>query len=498
MSSFVVVAIGTTEIHKAMSTSATLQGGMVGPLDKRRRVTRCLSCAKRRIKCEGGVPCASCIRKNTTCVAQKQSGHGMAVFVNQTQQDDFGGTHRNSGQKDMTIKNQHTSGIHPLDFIGKDNGTRLLDYFVSFIRQNKFTMGFSSIVPELLPLISTSPLLYHAVVAVGALDANRHTGGRALQGEKPPYVDAMTSYHKSIGILRGCVGKINVMQREDILWATFFLGLFELLSDDSGEGWVKHMLYGTSKMLQLAGPSDCMSSARRIFYDLFRILEASRALLFDEETILSQECWLQLQRTLSSDATRWEPLDEIITLMIQASDFSQRSGAIIDTIPEAERFTDPSVALIATEGLDVQETIYNWHTKTLLQLVQDGPNEYSNLALLYYHALLIFLSGHYDYFTYWDNIPAPVLSPAEISEHLSSILYLSGDVLRHSKIPGVMLFFPVTVAGARARTVDQRSVILNLLDMVFSRGFVVANKIRDGLLKRWTSRDREETMHLAT
>lgn len=120
------------------------------------------------------------------------------------------------------------SGIHPLDFIGKDKRTRLLDYFVSFIQQNMFTMGFSSIVPDLLPLISTSPLLYHAVIAVGALDANRHTGGRALQGEKPPYVDAMTSYHKSISILRFCVGKSNVMQREDVLWATFFLGLFEV------------------------------------------------------------------------------------------------------------------------------------------------------------------------------------------------------------------------------------------------------------------------------
>jgi hypothetical protein len=154
----------------------------------------------------------------------------MAVFVNQTQQDDFGGAHRSSAQKGMTVKNRHSPGNHPLDFIGKDNGTRLLDYFVSFIQQNMFTTGFSSIVPDLLPLISSSPLLYHAVIAVGALNANRHTGGRALQGEKPPFVDAMTSYHKSIGILRSCVRNNNVMQREDVLWATFFLGLFEVCS----------------------------------------------------------------------------------------------------------------------------------------------------------------------------------------------------------------------------------------------------------------------------
>ncbi|CAG8908917.1 unnamed protein product [Penicillium egyptiacum] len=431
------------------------------------------------------------------CVAQQQSGHGMPMFVNKTQRNDFGCGRPSSDQNGMAIKG-YGAGIHPIKSIGRDKGTRLLDYFVAFIQQNMFTMSFSSIVPELLPLISTSSVLYHAVIAVGALDANRYTGGRALQGEKPPYVDAMTSYHRSMGILRSSLGDSNVMQKEDVLWATFFLGLFELLSDDSGEGWVKHMLYGTSKMLQLAGPSDCMSSARRTFYDLFRVLEASRALLYNEETILSQECWLRLQETLSSDAIRWEPMEEIITLMIETSAFSLRAGTIIRMIPDAERFTDPSVALIGAEGLDVQETIYNWHSKTLLQLVQDGPNQYSNLALLYYHALLIFLSGNYDYFPYWDQIPAPVLSPAEITEHLTTILYLSGEVLRHSKIPGVMLFFPMTVAGSRARTVDQKSKILDLLDQVFRKGFVVATRIRDNCLERWAKRDREETMHLAT
>ncbi|KAJ5296487.1 Cupin 2 conserved barrel [Penicillium atrosanguineum] len=477
-----------------MSTLTKLQRRTVGPLDKRRRVTRCLGCAKRRIKCEGGAPCAHCTRQNTMCVPQKQSERGVSIFVNQTRQGDLGGCHKTSDQKKMAITNKRNSGNDQIHSIGRDRGTRLLDYFVSFIQQNLFTMSFSSIVPELLPLISTSPLLYHAVIAVGGLDANRHSAGRALQGEKPPYVDAMTSYRTSMSILRSCLGEINVVQREDVLWATFFLGLFELLSDDSGEGWVKHMLHGTSKMLQLTGPSSCMSSPRRIFYDLFRVLEASRALLYNEETILSQECWLRLQKTLSSEETRWDPMEEIITLMIQTSAFSLRAHDIIENISEPERFTNLSVALLAAEGLMVQENIYNWHAKTLLQLFQDDTNEYLNLALLYYHALLIFLSGNYDYFPYWDKLQAPVLSPSEVSDHLVAILDLSADVLLHSKIPGVMLFFPVTVAGSRARSVNQKSKVLNLLDQVFCKGFVVANRVRDGLLIRWAERDQKASI----
>lgn len=45
------------------------------------------------------------------------------------------------------------------------------------------------------------------------------------------------------------------------------------------------------------------------------------------------------------------------------------AGTMIMMLPEAERFTDPSVALIRIEGLNVQQTIYDWHSKTLLQLV---------------------------------------------------------------------------------------------------------------------------------
>lgn len=187
-----------------------------------------------------------------------------------------------------------------------------------------------------------------------------------------------------------------------------------------------------------------------------------------------------------------------MSYLVYFTDPMNRAGAIIEKIPEAERFTDPSVALIAAEGLNVQETIYNWHTKALLQLVQDGPNHYSNLALLYYHALLIFVSGNYDYFPYWDNIAAPVLSHAEISEHITTIVYLSSEVLCHSKIAGVMLLFPLTVAGARAWRVHQRSEILNLLNQIFCKGFMVANRIRDNLLERWDYTDREGIINLPT
>ncbi|KAL2843073.1 fungal-specific transcription factor domain-containing protein [Aspergillus pseudodeflectus] len=348
-------------------------------------------------------------------------------------------------------------------------------------------MGFPFIIWDLLPLISTSPVLHQAVMAVGALHANRNNVERASIKEK---VAAMRSYHMSMVALQECLGDKNVVQRDDVLWATFFLGLFELLSDHSGEGWAKHMLYGTSKMLQLVGPSGCKSSLRRAFYDLFRVLEASRSLLYNEETILSQQCWLQLHVCSDSDiTTRWEPMEEITILMIQTSAFSLRARSLVESVPELDRYTDASITILATEGLEIQATIYNWHTEALLHLSQGCFDGYIDLSLLYYHALLIFLSGNFDYFPYWNNIPAPVLCPMDVSDHLSAILELAEQILSQYKIPGVMLFFPLTVAGSRARDPAQRSQIVSLLDRVFRTGFVVANRVKIGIQDRWVKRD---------
>jgi hypothetical protein len=77
----------------------------------------------------------------------------------------------------------------------------------------------------------------------------------------------------------------------------------------------------------------------------------------------------------------------------------------------------------------------------------------------------------------------------DVSDHLSAILELAEQILSQCKIPGVMLFFPLTVAGSRARDPAQRSQIVSSLDRVFHTGFVVANRVKIGILDRWVKRD---------
>ncbi|KAL2831383.1 hypothetical protein BDW59DRAFT_169663 [Aspergillus cavernicola] len=311
---------------------------------------------------------------------------------------------------------EQSNTIAPLKTIPVDQNTRFLGQFVVFVEKNALTMSFLLILPDLLSLMPTSAVMHHAATALGALEAIR------FSQEIIP-----------------CLGEANVAERDDVLWTTIFLGLFELLSDKSGNGWIKHMLYGTLKMLQLAGPSMVKSPLRRGFFDLFRVLEASRSLLYNEETILSQECWIKLQKNLSStEDIPWEPMDGILNLIIETSAFSLR-------------VTD----------------------------------DYFFLSLLYYHALIIFLSGNYNYFPYWDNIPAPILSPDEVADHVNIILDILEQLVSRSRLPGVMLFFPFTVAGSRARRDDHKTNILSLIDRIMNDGFVVAHRVKDKMVARW-------------
>lgn len=93
--------------------------------------------------------------------------------------------------------------------------------------------------------------------------------------------------------------------------------------DPSGEGWSKHMLSGTCQLLQLAGPQQKMSFLRKFFFELFRVLEASRAVLYGDSTILSHPDWLAFQQArASTSAGDWDSLGSILSLMIQISKFN--------------------------------------------------------------------------------------------------------------------------------------------------------------------------------
>jgi hypothetical protein len=96
--------------------------------------------------------------------------------------------------------------------------------------------------------------------------------------------------------------------------------------DVTGEGWVKHFLYGTSKILQLRGPEAHLAGSGRSFFLTIRVFEICRSLIYSEPTFLGEEDWMDLIRRIRDEDKRidWHSKEELFDLMITCSSLSHR------------------------------------------------------------------------------------------------------------------------------------------------------------------------------
>jgi hypothetical protein len=93
--------------------------------------------------------------------------------------------------------------------------------------------------------------------------------------------------------------------------------------DKTGEGWLKHILYGTSRILQLRGPLAYLIDPGRGFYLIVRIFEICRSLIYSKPTFLSQPKWKSLMTDLR-EQSEFHPKERLFDLMIECSSINQK------------------------------------------------------------------------------------------------------------------------------------------------------------------------------
>ena len=106
--------------------------------------------------------------------------------------------------------------------------SRILDSSFAFMRRNQFVHDPEGLVKILVPALETSPFLRSAVVAVGALDSARRGACRSHSQPDSPRLIAFKSYSDAIHGLQAALHDQNIAERDDVLWGTFFLGVFEV------------------------------------------------------------------------------------------------------------------------------------------------------------------------------------------------------------------------------------------------------------------------------
>ncbi|UNI22373.1 hypothetical protein JDV02_008268 [Purpureocillium takamizusanense] len=427
---------------------------VVGPLDRRRRVTRCQPCAQRRIKCQGGPPCDYCVRASKTCRPQSP----------RARPDDVTAIIVACHPPPPPIRTRPRT---PDDAL-------FLDCFASFLRRRcHLTRVFvDAAANDLARLVHESAPVKDLAVAIGALDASRQGPVTvAARGGREARCTAFRAYGRAMSRLQTRLSDPDAVAGEDVVWSTFLLGLFELMAEASGDGWATHMFYGTARVLQLAGPGQVLPHRRGLF-GAFRVLEATRAIIYGHDTFLSGDAW---RSVVDGDAAN--PMVAVLDLMIRASSFSKRFFTNIEGIPPRARPYSPVIDSLARDGVALFDLIHAWEGAT--------PTEpFAELANANHRALELFFCRNFTYYDCWLERKVPRLEPRERGAHVEGVLRAC-EAVQQSGIPGALLLFPLRMAGANTADAKQKKRILRLLGGIYAQGFVVADRITTDLHEYW-------------
>ncbi|PNP38559.1 hypothetical protein TGAMA5MH_09640 [Trichoderma gamsii] len=336
----------------------------------------------------------------------------------------------------------------------------------------------------------TSPALRDLGIAIGALDASRRASTRACLEPDWPQCVAYRSYSRSLQSLQLQLQTEDVGTGQDVAWTTFLLGVFELMAEPSGTGFAKHMLYGTSKVLQLAGPYAHQSTLQKRLLDAFRVLEANRAILYGDDTFLSESKWSFNNRVTTKQAAVPDPMADIVELMIQTSRFSKQLFQIVEDTPTEKRSTSSAVKALAREGTALDHRITTWNNDSLLESPITDP--FTQVSFAYYYALQLFHCRNFTYYSCWETGTVPELSLLETNAYVAAIIDVCDKTIRASNIPGVILLFPLRMAGAHVGF-ERRGKILKLLQQIYNSGFVVAETIKADLCDFWAFKELESS-----
>jgi hypothetical protein len=268
------------------------------------------------------------------------------------------------------------------------------------------------------------------------------------------------------------------------------------MRDQTGTNWLAHFMNGTSTLLRLQGPSllepqDKETEHRQVFFFSMRIFEISRALIYTDTTFLVtpewskaiDAYWIQHPTSRTPKEALFDMLPQIVDLAMRTLDFVDKAQTM-QWQEQRQRATK-----LAQEGFFLHSALLHWHSHSLLPVCLTGQEKQPEtlIARVYYHTISIYLDGIFSYhlpFTATYAPSSPILDCSAIDNHVASILDLSQELLAQGTA-GILLFFPLRVAGARAKDSRAQSEILGSLRTIVQRGFVVAESFVEDLSDLW-------------
>ncbi|ATY59336.1 Zn(2)-C6 fungal-type DNA-binding domain [Cordyceps militaris] len=462
---------------------------MLGPFDRRWKRSRCQRCARSHLKCSGATPCTNCNSKGTSCIYAVATTADAPIII-------LTPSSRPGHAAASSVVRRKAAAPRPGPAL---DDARYFYYFDVFAQRNSFTGKNHSFTMDVRQMaeLQTVPYFLNSIRALGAIQASRLTPPKSRHAG-----DAYTSYtlySKAVVGLRKSLdereGKMADSSRTALLWTTLFLGMFELMSDTSGMGWLQHMVHGTAKGLAASGPSICATPAGARMFLQAKMFEVCRTIVFNDQSFLTRPEWRKASEQLwtnGSFSDEWRPLDALVDLMLLCPDLRYRANRFCQAEDDNPSIGVPDEARdIASAGMALREALTAWHDTHLARDEEGtaGEDECGMLTRLFWSAISIYLSGEFDYeMHHWRRfgLAVPTLDGETVRRHVETILALGERALERSSLSPLLLLFPLRIAGARSAWAPpaQRARVLRVLDSIAER-FAVGQAIREGLTDAW-------------
>ncbi|KZM18558.1 hypothetical protein ST47_g10332 [Ascochyta rabiei] len=255
-------------------------------------------------------------------------------------------------------------------------------------------------------------------------------------------------------------------------------------------------------MLTLSGANN---EQHQEFFFSARIFEISRALIYTEPTFLPtlewtmsiEQCWAQSTNVRTPKEALFDILPKFVDLGIHTLRF------VTHTQSMSQQAQDQVSTSLAQEGLALQSFLLQWHLESTYWPSHDADGSVLDMeisiAYADYHTISVYLDGIFSYHATFTSVSAPISPILKRTEVDAKQILTTGQKLLTQGSAGVLLFFPLRVAGARARDASTQFGILRLLRMITQRGFAVAQSfVEDLTALRVRQQDNLEfAMHMA-
>jgi hypothetical protein len=135
------------------------------------------------------------------------------------------------------------------------------------------------------------------------------------------------------------------------------------------------------------------------------------------------------------------------------------------------------------EGIEIKEAILN--CKEISNLGETQTDPYARLAVIIHGALLLYHCRNFTFYSCWEMHKIPQLYQREIDTQVALILSQSQIILSNTHIPGVLLLFPLRMAGTHVKCSTLQGEILDILYQIRRKGFVISDRIEADLQDLW-------------